>query len=513
MHKLVAFLMVFISVCAFSQENTASLTPFYKNRLYTTRKNYEPYAGSSFYPITQSQYNLESKIADSSKQYYTITEILFKKHLLEFKGADYYLTISPIIDFTYSRDLNDTLNHKLFQNTRGFSIEGDLFKNFSFSTRFYENQSRNSAYEQSYYRMRGEQYPKGQNYATDNAVVPGGGRTKPFKGDGFDYASAVGNIVYHPIKKLLLVAGNDQQFIGDGYRSLLLSDNSYSSPYYKAIYSISSKWEFNYYRTRHLNLIRKPISSTVESYYEAKGYAVNYLSYKPTNKVSISLFEGTHYFRDDSIRSNKSHPLYYNPIPLISTFALSDTVANSIIGLNASYQLNATFRFYGQLALNAKKEKVGVQIGTRIIEPFKKENLFFQIEYNTVPDGLYNASLSRLNYSHYNLPLAHTKGSGFNEVLLIANYDWNRLFIENKSVYYQLTNYSSTVLMPIEKTTTTYTGSLLNNKVTLGYRFNPKMNLVLFGAWTYRTSTDLNPSTNLFSVGLKTAITNNYSDF
>src|SRR5690606_22040970 len=145
-------------------------------------------------------------IADTSKQYTEFTYRLFQKHLFEIKGDNYYLTISPVFDFSLGKDIADTASRRLFQNTRGFHVEGDFFKNFSFSTSFYENQSRNAAYQSDYYRSIGERYVNAADstYFSAFAVVPGSARTKDFKGDGFDYAYAIGSIVYQPWKVLTL---------------------------------------------------------------------------------------------------------------------------------------------------------------------------------------------------------------------------------------------------------------------------------------------------------------------
>jgi len=499
-----------------SQQNFVSMNSFYKDHLYSAGSRLEAYSGNSFFPVSEDQYNLNYKIADTSKQYYTITEILFKKHLLEFKGENYYLTISPVLDFTYSQDLEDTLKRRLFQNTRGFVIEGDLFKNFSFSTSFYENQSRNPMYQSRYFRSNGELYVKKSDstYFTQNAVVPGAGRTKVFKQDAFDYAYAIGNIIYKPFKVLTLSGGNNQHFIGDGYRSMLLSDNSYSSPYFQANYRFLPKWEFVYLRSKLMNLLRKPASTSVEAYYEPKGYAVNYLSFQATKKLSISLFEGSIYSRGDSITSKRANPLFYNPVPVIGAFILKDSEINSILGLNIGYTATNSLRIYGQLAYNNKSNGIGTQLGLRLSEPFKIKQFFAQLELNYASNDLYSSKTSRLNYSHYNLPLAHIKGQGFVEGVFRTNYEWKRLYFDLKSIYYSLTNYSDVSLLPSVKIKPLVTGTIFHNELEIGYRFNRKLNLTFFGNWMLR-SDNFSPErlTNMFGLGLRTGLLNHYSDF
>lgn len=513
---LLTYSLFFIAFQHNAQQNFISLNGFYKDKLYHSTHRLEGYSGNSFFPVNEDQYNLNYKIADTTKLYYTETEILFKKHLLEFKGENYYLTISPVLDFTYSRDIEDTLKRKLYQNSRGFLVEGDLFKNFSFSTSFYENQSRNPLYQSNYYRSLGELYVKkaDSSYISANAVMPGAGRTKVFKIDAFDYAYAIGNIIYKPFKVLTLSAGNNQHFIGDGYRSMLLSDNSYSSPYFQANYRFLPKWEFVYLRSRLMNLLRKPASTSVEAYYEPKGYAVNYLSFKANKKLTISLFEGTIYSRGDSIVSKSANPLFYNPVPIIGAFLLNEQEINSILGLNIGFSATNYLRIYGQFAFNNKTNGTAGQLGFRFSEPFKIKQLFLQLEANYASNEVYSSQVSRLNYSHYNLPLAHPKGQGFVEGVLRANYEWKRAYIDLKSIYYSLTDYSQVSLLPTKKIVPLVTGTIFHNELEIGYRFNRKLNLILFGNWLLRSdSFSANKLTNMISIGLKTNLLNHYSDF
>jgi hypothetical protein len=500
----------------FSQQGLIPIHSFYKDQLFANKSD-KPYNEGSFFPVCESQYDLITAINDSSKQYYDVTQILFKQYLIEVKGKDYYLKISPAIDFTMGRDLEDTLKRKLFQNTRGLHVEGNLFKNFAFSTSLYENQSRNTHYESNYYSSLGELYPQaGGTYQTQNAVIPGGGRTKEFKVDGFDYAFAVGYFVYQPFKWLNISAGNNALFIGDGHRSVLLSDNSYSAPYYRIGWKISPKFSFTYLRSRHLNLMRRPASGSVESYYEAKGFSVNYFTFKPTKKISVSLFESGVWNRGDSITSTSSHPLYYNPIPFVSGLALEgkDEVV-SLLGINANYQFAKYHRVYGQIAMNdLDAEKIAFQLGYRGYNYFGLKDFMFQLEYNNVANKTYESANRRLNYVHYNLPVAHVKGNGFQEFLVRTNYEFKRLYAELSLNYYITNNYSSSALLPVYGETEYNSNNIFYENLEIGYRFNRKMNLMLFGSWTYRTINDPDQlATNYVSFGLKTGFINHYKDF
>lgn len=515
MIRLLSYIAIIFTFTAFSQQNLLPLQSFYKDQLYANKLD-NPYNGGSFLPVASYEYDLIPAIIDSSKQYYDFTETLFKKYLFEIEGDDYSIRITPMIDFAAGRDLSDTTSPKLFQNTRGFYVEGTLLDKFSFSTSFYENQGRYAKYQTDYYKMFGEFYPSGSKYNQQNAVIPGSARTKPFKGDGFDYAYAIGSLCYHPLPKLRITAGNNQQFVGAGHRSILLSDNSIPVPYYRVDLSIVDKLSFTYMRARLMNLLRRPYTSAAEAYYEAKGYSVNYLTYKPTKNINISLFDGALWNRGDSLIGRSSHPLNYNPIPLLSALVLSETdECSALTGLNFEAQIGQKHKVYGQVAINdLKTEKFAFQLGYRGYRFFNINDLMLQLEFNSIPSGFYLNTNPRLNYVNFNLPLAHVKGDGFNEIVFRGSYEWKRLYFDETFVYYSLMDYDPKALLPYYHSFDRQNYSIVYSNTEVGYRFNRKINLCLFGSVIIRSQTGFeDSSTSLFQIGLRTSFINHYTDF
>ncbi len=510
-------IFVFINFLSLAQQNFVFQHRYFRDELFNTSRK-DVFNQPSFFPIIESDYDLNHIIRDSSKQYYNFTETLFKKHLIEVKGEDYFLTISPIADFYIGKDMIDTNSRRLFQNTRGIYIEGDIQKNFSFSTAVYENQGRYSSYETSYYKLLGERYPN-QNtgqYITQNAVIPGAGRTKPFNNDGFDYAYAVGNIIYKPRNYLTLSAGNSLHFIGDGYRSILMSDNSAPAPFFRIDWKINSKWSLNYLRLRTFNLLRKPVTTAVEAYYEAKATSVNYLSYKPNEKWIISLFDGTIWSKGDSIQSNRVNPLFYSPVPGFAGMFISDSLSYNILGLNISANLMKNTRFYGQFAIgNYQFNSFAYQFGSRYYLKTGIHQMMFQLEFNGARNSMYVSSNDRLSYSHYNLALAHPKGTNFNEVLLRYNYTRLRWYVELKSMVYLIKDYSSQALLAGNGIVEEKSGASILEDIELGYRLNKKMNLSVFINWQFRHDSTVSAyqTTNVFGFGMRTGINNHYRDF
>ena len=498
-----------------SQHNLISTHSFFRDKLFETSRT-EAYNGNAFLPVTESNYDLQKHLKDSSIFYYDFAVTAFKKHIVEIKTEDCYLTISPTFNFSLGRDLKDENPRNLFQNTRGFIIEGDIAKNFSFATTFYENQARFSNYESDFVSSRGEFYFKsnGSGYNQQNGVVTGGTRTKEFKNDGFDYGFAQGYIAYQPHKKLDIIVGNNQQFIGSGYRSILLSDNSSGAPYFRLDYRISKRWSYSTLRTRAMNLVRKKKKTTVEAYYQPKGFAVNYLSFQATDKLNISLFEGSTWSMGDSLTTNRVNPLFYNPIPLVTSL-LNDSICNAIQGININWLLHSRARIYGQFAVGSIGTKqYALQIGYRGNDYFKIKNLYTQIEYNFATSEMYKATTDRLNYSHYNLALAHPKENGFHELVVRLGWEWKRIFADFKSVNYFLVNHTKNDLLPIQYYTTVSNDKISHNQLEFGYRMNKKLNWTFFGNIVYRKQTGAeNSQVFIVSAGMRTSLLSHYNDY
>lgn len=512
--KPLFFFCLFTSCLMYAQQTPLSLHSYFSDHLFA-KAIPENYRGGSFFPAILVEKHVFTSSYDSTFFKNKVSKKIYLQHLVEVNGENYQLSLSPIFTFSIGKDHTDSIQNNLFQNTRGFYIEANLMKKVSLVSTFSETQARYSSYESNYYAEHGELYPIDSiNFQAQNAVIPGASRTKSFKENAVDYSFSTGLIVYQPFKKLTLLAGNSPQFIGDGYRSMLLSDNAFAAPFFKVCYHLHPKWEINYMRLRALNLVRKSASSSVEAYYEPKAFSVNYYTYHIYPKIALSLFEGILWNMGDSLQTNRVNPLFYSPIPFLAELTQNKNEISSIIGMNLSVSSLKNVRLYGQFALGSYKNAFAYQLGLRVYTPFGWKNSMLQFEYNQASENMYMASSARLNYSHGNLPMAHPAGTTFNELLVRFNTEYKKCYLAFKTNVYQLNNYSSISLLPIQKTKSLVTTTFLIQTIEMGYRFNIKMNASIFLAWLYRSdsNTQLIP-TNQLTIGIKTAITNHYNDF
>ena len=136
------------------------------------------------------------------------------------------------------------------------------------------------------------------------------------------------------------------------------------------------------------------------------------------------------------------------------------------------------------------------------------------MEYNDVTSGIYVAQNSRLSYSNGNLPLAHVKGNGFTEFVGRINYEYQRFYLDVKFILYTLNNHQNTVLNGYSPNIEAVNGKVQHQNYEIGYRFNKKINLTLYGSYLFRQddSSEI-PNTQFFSFGLRTGLNNHYNDF
>ena len=153
---------------------------------------------------------------------------------------------------------------------------------------------------------------------------------------------------------------------------------------------------------------------------------------------------------------------------------------------------------------------MGIQLGVRFYDLIP--NSMLQLEYNKVGAELYASETPTMSYTHYNLPLAHPKGQGFDELVVRANISIKRFYGETKTICYWLKNYNEQDLQPIDLGTNSVDDFILHQQVEIGYRINPKINFCVFARGVYRKS-DIDENQMLIHVGLSTNLFNSYNDY
>jgi hypothetical protein len=215
----------------------------------------------------------------------------------------------------------------------------------------------------------------------------------------------------------------------------------------------------------------------------------------------------------DSLQTKAVNPLFYNPIPFVSAL-LNDSTCYAIQGLNVNWIITNKIRSYGQIGIgNLDSKQFAFQVGLRAYDLFKLKNSMVQLEFNSATSTMYQSKFSRLNYSNYNLPLAHTKGNAFKELVFRFNWEYKRCYLDLKSITYYLENFNRSGLLPIPKSNISPDGFVFHNQLEMGYRFNKKVNLTIFANGIYRFDNTSKDQNLILSAGIRTALINHYNDY
>ncbi|MFL5773769.1 MAG: capsule assembly Wzi family protein [Flavisolibacter sp.] len=344
-------------------------------------------------------------------------------NLYEVKTNDFILTVNPVFQYYLGKEKDN--DEHIFLNTRGAALRGRIANKIGFAAYITDNQERDPIYVQQYVKAK--------------KAVPGQGFYKDFKKTGYDYFDARGYITFNATRYIDFQFGYDKNFIGNGYRSLLLSD--ISSPY--LFFKINTRiWRFNYQNLFiELNSAQR---LNADQLFPKKYAAIHHLDMGITKWLNLGLFEGVVFGRVNHFEFG-----YLNPIIFYRSIEQQNgSIDNAVIGFDAKANVAKRFQFYGQLLVDefnfeeikrAKGwwgNKYGWQVGAKYINAFQIKNLDLQIESNRVRPFTYSHRDSVANYTHYNQPLAHPLGANFQEWIGIARYQpANKWLLEAKAFY------------------------------------------------------------------------------
>lgn len=462
---------------------------------------------------------------DTAEYYYTFTDLLLSKHLVHIRKKDFEVMIDPLFNFQFGDDFGDSLRTEREQsirtNTRGFLIQGNITDKVSFMTSFYENQAVFPMYV--------------RQFVGERNVVPGMGRVKPFGEIGHDFAMATGYVVVAPTDFVRIQYGHDKNFVGHGYRSLLLSDNTLNYPHLRITWSAwKNRIQYTSVFGKIHSLRRMPMGETREPNFAPKGFSYNYLSVMPWRFLEIGFYEAF-VWRMYDVETETRTPFIGSTInPFIFTnsagYGLDDT-NNGVVGMNLRLQPTSYLQFYGQVMLDdPNTDKYGYQVGFKIFDALIP-NLDLQAEYNRVTPFTYGASNPLHSYTHNNEFLAHPWGAGFREWVGIVNYRWRRVLAEARLFWgdYELdyrinpnqpatTNLGKNPLRPETLRDDDRPGNPAKHiaqDFRLSYVVNPSYNMMINAGVTNRwvESPQMRSTTTFVYIGIRTYIDNQYFDF
>jgi hypothetical protein len=382
-----------------------------------------------------------------------------------------------------------------------------------------------------------------ENKIDSNQIIPHFSKyiTKSVK--SYQVPEINGFFSFMPKSWLSLYVGYDKHFIGDGYRSLFLSDNSSAFPFAGLEVAI---W---YLKFKSLWASLTDIDSySGNSAFQKKYMVMHYLSYNVSNRLNLGFFESIIWRASDSLQ-NRGFDLYYlNPLVFMRPVEFSlNSPDNANLGIALKLRLWKKTFFYGQLFLDdfivsefvANKgwwgNKYGIQLGLKCYNLLSVKNLYAQGEYNFVRPFTYAHSTSLTNFGNNYQALAHPLGANFHEVISILSYSKNKFLVKIQA---------TAVVQGIDTSIVSYGSNIyksynLRNKpdgrniyygynslqgirnysfypdLSLGYVVSSKWNMLLqTGIKGFYSKTQSNNTFDTyFYIGLKTCLSNFDTDF
>jgi len=340
-------------------------------------------------------------------------------HLLEVDEPGLVLRIDPLLNLQYGAQQNTAAPY--FFNQRGVALRGSIDGRIHFYSNIVESQAR---------------FPEQvQRFVAQFQALPGNGFYKPgFSSalfgvdDGIDFLNSQAQLGFQLTEHVGAQFGYGKHFLGNGYRSVLLSDfaNNYLH--------LTLNWRIG---KLHLQNIFAEVNSSSAralggSQLVPKKYlAAHYLSIRLRPNLTLGLFEAVAFSRENNFDLQ-----YLNPIILYRTVEQAlGSPDNVMLGFNVSWSLFQRFQLYGQFLLDEFKfdelllnnegwwaNKYALQLGTKYPNLLGVDHLDLQLEYNMARPYTYTHFAAASNYNHYGLPLAHPLGANFREGLVLLTY-------------------------------------------------------------------------------------------
>lgn len=456
---------------------------------------------------------------------------LFYERFIFLKKEGFTLAIDPMVAFEGGKQFllnneggtDEDAVRNTWLNTRGVNIDGTIGKQVAFHSAFFESQAVLPGW--------------ADRQTRELRVVPGQAMYKNFKDTGFDFAFAEGHVSYSPSRYFNFRLGHGKNFIGDGYRSLLLSDVAFNYPYL----AINTRvWNIEYVNIySQLQDIRIPTGDWKP--WHKKYTTTHYLSWHILPWLTAGLFESIVWQASDSTGARGFDVNYLNPVIFYRPVEFSlGSPDNALLGASLRFTIMKRNMLYMQLMLDEFKlehvmkgdgwwaNKHGFQVGMKSFDPFGIKNSYFQAEYNHVRPYTYAHNTSIQNYGHYSQPLAHPQGANFREMVVIADKRVDRYRFGYKLVYvtygadtaglsyghdiyrsyYDFVNEFGNQIGQGLKTT------IVEHDLNFGWIVNPTTNLTLSAGVTYRQEKASGNDRNvLVWLGIRSEVFNRYYDF
>ena len=359
------------------------------------------------------------------KHFYKTPANLFEAHSRYFD-----IKINPVFQFYYARERSD--DAPLFLNQRGVEIRGSIDNRIYFQSNIVETQARFADY------VTGR--------IIRDSAIQGAGLYKTYSSlvfplnNSYDYVNAQGLIGFNITPHIGLQFGNGQNHLGDGMRSIFLSNFANNYLFLKLTTQV---WKFQYQNIfAELHMNNRPNDNNALN---AKKYmATHHLSMNINKNLNVGIFETVIMNRTGHFELQ-----YLNPIIFYRSVEHGlGSPDNVLLGGNFKWNVAKRLSFYGEGLLDEFffKElisskgwwanKYGAQLGVKYFNVLNIDHLDMQLEYNKVRPFTYSYYDDKKNYTHGFQNLAHPLGANFIEIMARLRYQpsW-KIVLDGRLMY------------------------------------------------------------------------------
>ena len=329
-----------------------------------------------------------------------------------------YVVINPVLDLLYSPKMGSIFNTALV-NGRGIEIQAQFSDKITLYSQVFD-------YQHNYTQNLDDFY-------TQNKVYQGitfyqrtkSGLVSNFYATGYIQAKIIEKKNSYHISTTF---GHDRQFVGSGYRSLILSNFAPPSLFLQVNYSLGP--------FKYQNLFKELVRDMTED------------SFRVLNKKFLAMHRGSLEFKKlnfelgfsemiiHSRTNNQFDANYFNPIILYRSVERDlGSPDNAMLAFDFKWTPKKQWLVYGQLLLdeftmgkvinqknyygNKFGQQLGIYYSTNSHNTQIKDQAYVQLEYNRVRPHTYS-HFSSSYYSHFSHALAHPLESNFREIALRA---------------------------------------------------------------------------------------------
>ena len=295
------FIFVLGSLSTYAQYGLSPLNPIHTQLVQKDIRAKKEIRATAFAPFLMpidrldSIYNADTENWKRKNHDSWLMRKIRNEHLIEVSTNDFILKGDAVANIEAARQIDDQ-GRRMFTNSRGYNFSGAIGERFFFATSFYENQSIFPNYMDSVVSARGD-----FNNPADpeRGSIPGYGRWKPFNTSNsydYDYTLGTGYVGIAIHDQSFVQFGHDKQFVGYGYRSLLLSDAS--SPYtFLRLNGSFFKNKLTYTTTwavlQYLERVATVNYNSKEAMFRRLGARFSYLHFEPVHWFGVGAFDGS----------------------------------------------------------------------------------------------------------------------------------------------------------------------------------------------------------------------------